>query len=535
MSASSSRPRPCHFLLYIATALPALAARIPVSTMPALQTAINASVPGDTIVVADGVYNPGSTLNITRQGTQEKPIVITAATIGGAEIGGSGGFAIAGPSKYIEIRGFKLTHQAGGNKILAGASFCRFSHNLFECKGTGDYIHLVGDDNQIDYNTFQHKTTEYQMVEVLGPAGNAMAKRNWIHHNYFWDFKNTNANNSAAIEVGYSSRSMDSSFTLIEWNLFIDCRGENEGAICVKSSNAIIRYNTVGKGSTEISIRHGNHSQIYGNILMSTEGGLRFYGNDHRIYNNYFYDCSPALVIGNGAVQIPPGPLDEHDIPDRCEVVFNTFFNNRENPLMQNESGHKGANDLKFCNNLIVGGNKALDLGGATPGAVWDGNVIWNTSGGAGSLPSSGYQTLDPKLAPSPAGIYHLQAGSPVIGKAKGTFPYVTEDMDGQPRSGALDVGADQYSASTAPSRLLTPDMVGPQAPLPVALAPATQKRESLLHTAPRMLLLVAPPSALLPARLSGADGRLAPFSQAPQGSAHSLPAGAWLILPDHK
>jgi poly(beta-D-mannuronate) lyase len=529
MSMIEAGPWPRILLLCFAAAFPAAAEHTSVSSWSALQTAVGGANAGDSIIVADGVYSPSSPMIITRQGAPDKFIVITAAHVGGAEIAGSGGFEFDAPAQYVEIRGFKLTHKAGGNKVEAGASHCRFTRNLFQCPGTGDFVRFNGDDNEISWSTFQHKSTEYQMVEVLGPSGKAMAKRNWIHHNYFYDFQNTNANNSAAIEVGYSSRSMDSSFTLIEWNLFIDTRGESEGAICVKSSNAIIRYNTVGKGSTEISIRHGNHSQIYGNILMSTNGGLRFYGNDHRIYNNYFADCSPALSIGNGAVQIPPGPLNEHDIPDRCEVVFNTFVNNRQNPIML-DGGDKGANDLKFCNNLILGGNKALDLGGPTPGAVWLGNVIWNTSGGAGSLPSGSYDNLDPKLIADASGIFHLPVGSGVIGKAKGSFPYVTEDMDGQPRGAALDVGADQYAPDAALSRLLTPEKVGwlAEGNSVVSISPAPR---TLRGGAPGLRVsLTGYPLSLLaaPGSSTGIDGRTPSAVSATRPRA----TGAWILFP---
>ena len=319
--------------LALALLLAAPAAAQSVNSLAALQTALDKAMPGDTIVLANGTYGGTAPINVARKGTKERPIVIKAASLGGAQIAGSGGFHMVAGAQYVTVWGFKLTHKSGGNKIDVGATFNRFSHNLFQCQGRGSFLQCDGDDNEADYNTFQHKNTEFQFIDVLGP-GSKMAKRNWFHHNYFFDFQNSGANNSACIELGYSGRSMDSSFTLIEWNLFVDCRGENEGAICVKSGGAIIRYNTVGKGSTEISIRHGNGSQIYGNILMGTNGGLRFYGNDHLIYNNYFTDCSPAISLGNGKVQIPPGPLNEHDIPDRCQVVFNTLVNNRANVTM---------------------------------------------------------------------------------------------------------------------------------------------------------------------------------------------------------
>ena len=52
----------------------------------------------------------------------------------------------------------------------------------------------------------------------------------------------------------------------------------------------------------------------------------------------------------------------------------------------------------------------------------------------------------------------------PAVDAAKGVFPKITKDMDGQPRIGAKDVGADEVYAGT-PAHPLTRAQVGPKAP----------------------------------------------------------------------
>jgi hypothetical protein len=70
----------------------------------------------------------------------------------------------------------------------------------------------------------------------------------------------------------------------------------------------------------------------------------------------------------------------------------------------------------------------------------------------------------DPRLKLDASGLYRLQAGSPAINRASGSFPFVKLDMDGQPRDRKPDIGADEFSSKPVVNRLLTPADVGPEA-----------------------------------------------------------------------
>src|ERR1044072_7212943 len=98
-------------LLYVTPAM-GLGATITVTSLSALQTAINNAAAGDVIILANGVYTANADITVNKQGTAAQPITIQAATIGGAEITGSNGFNIVSPAKYIIIKGFKFTHSA---------------------------------------------------------------------------------------------------------------------------------------------------------------------------------------------------------------------------------------------------------------------------------------------------------------------------------------------------------------------------------------------------------------------------------------
>jgi poly(beta-D-mannuronate) lyase len=61
-------------------------------------------------------------------------------------------------------------------------------------------------------------------------------------------------------------------------------------------------------------------------------------------------------------------------------------------------------------------------------------------------------------------GAFRLSMGSPAIDAALGSYPYVMDDMDGQPRMKA-DVGADEMAPGMITRRALTEADVGPAAP----------------------------------------------------------------------
>jgi poly(beta-D-mannuronate) lyase len=435
-----------------------------VSSISELQSRINSALPGDRILVTNGVYTTSGAINVARQGTAASPITIAAENIGGAEIRGSAGFSINSPSAFIIVRGFRFTHAAGGSNVRSGTHHVRVTRNVYQLTGTGSYLTVSGDDGEVDHNTFQNKSTTGQMLSVQGGAVPAMAQRTWIHHNYFHDFTSVGGNGGETMRVGLSSRSLTDAHTLVENNLFVRCDGENE-LISNKSSSNTYRYNTFRDTVGELTLRHGNDCIVHSNFFINSHG-VRFFGDDHRIFSNYFERCDPAIQIGNGDGEVADGaPLTSHDRPDRVRVSFNTLVNNVRHALMPGRTGGLGATNLVFSNNIIQGDSgSALTLGGPTPGAVYQSNILFGSLSN-GALPSSGVRRVNPLLARDASGVFRLSSGSPAIDTAAGTFPEATLDMDAQARSGAKDVGADEFSSAPITNRPLTTADVGPSAP----------------------------------------------------------------------
>lgn len=435
------------------------AATITVSSIADLQSAINKAKPGDMILLKKGVYTTAEDLTVNREGTVKQPIIIAAEKNGEVEITGKGGFNLVKPAKYIIIKGFKFTHLASKAKTGNGTSFCRFTENIFETPGDGEDLTIAGTDQEVDYNTFQNKNAMGRFVAIRG-EGKQIAERLHIHHNYFNTAISQGGKNGAeAFQFGLSGFSMSLSNSVVEYNLFEKCAGENE-LISVKAGGVILRYNTIRDCPAQFTLRHGNKSQVYGNYFVNTPG-LRIFGDDHLIFSNYFENCSPAITIGNGGAEVADGaPLTSHDRPDRILIAFNTLVNNKENIVQTPRKDGLGATYVTVAHNIIQGGGLAAKISGPMSQAQWIENIIFKVAG-AGDLPDKSYQTIDPKLAKDASGTFHLQANNPLINTVKEAYSMVTVDMDGQPRLSPLDPGADESSKEPVKATILLPNQVG--------------------------------------------------------------------------
>jgi len=436
---------------------------VKVTSLAELQAAVGKARPGDIIVLASGIYTSADDIVISNKGTEAKPITITTETLGGAEITGEGGFSIVGTSAYIIIKGFKFTHAAARAKSGNGTSFCRWTRNIFETPGKGDYLSVSGSDHQIDYNTFRNKDSVGKFIAVRG-EGSQIAERLWIHHNYFLNFVNQGgANGAEALQFGLSGFSLSSSNSIVEHNLFENCHGENE-LISVKASKVTLRYNTIRDCPAQFTLRHGNHSEVYGNYFMNTPG-LRIFGDDHIVHSNHFENCSMAINIGNGGGEVADGAkLTSHDRPDRVLIAFNTLVDNKRNIVQTPRKNGLGSTSITIAYNIVQNGGPAAEIAGPFKDPVWKANIIFGTHD-AGAMPAKGHKIIDPRLTRNASGAYHLLDGSPALDYAGDNFPAIKSDMDGQPRTQPLDAGADEVSDGNVIARILQPGDVGHDAP----------------------------------------------------------------------
>ncbi|MFC3453859.1 polysaccharide lyase 6 family protein [Amycolatopsis speibonae] len=450
------------FCLVTATALalaaaPATASAaqvVRVTSLGALRSAIDKAVPGDEIRLADGSYSAGSAISVNRSGSANAPITITAEHVGKAEIKGSAGFSFSSSASNVVLRGFKLRH-GGALSVPAGSTHNRLTRLDVQLTSGGNWVTLSGDDTEFDHNVLQNRTSQGVFLQVLGPS-NDMAKRVRVHHNYFSNHRFTGSNGGESIRFGLSSRQKYKAGGVVEDNLFEKADGDSE-AISVKSSDNVIRYNTIRDSRGFIVLRHGDRSVVEGNILLG-KSGIRFHGNDHKIVGNYVHTTANRGIVFGSGNEADSGPDSKlHDRPDRVVVAYNTVVGTTDG--IHGDGGDFKPKDCVLANNILRGTGTLVSMPGGSD-VKYEGNIAW---GGAAGMPSGGYKAVDPKLVQQD-GLYRLSAGSPAVDAGVGSYPYAGTDFDLQTRSGKFDVGADELLPGGTRKALTKAD-VGPLAP----------------------------------------------------------------------
>ncbi|MFB9904997.1 polysaccharide lyase 6 family protein [Allokutzneria oryzae] len=422
----------------------------PVTSLTALQTAIDNAKSGDRVVLAAGRYEAKQPIRITRK----SGVTVAAASVGGVEIYGASGFTFDS-SERVTVEGFRFTHTATV-LVPSNSHHIRLSRNVFQLKSPAEkhWVNVDGDDVEVDHNTFTGKSTQGVYLSVFGPSS-GMAQRIHVHHNYFYNHSFTGSNGGESIRLGVSSKQRFSANALIENNLFEKANGDPE-AISVKSSDNVVRYNTIRDSKGQIVLRHGNRTRVEGNIMLGGASGIRFYGNDHVIVNNLVTGSSGnGITVGSGDV-IDDTSSTGKDRPDRVLLAFNTVSGNAGGIAGENRT--YGPDSCVIANNIVTGSGQLVRQTQFSK-FTWEGNLLWG--GSAGDIPASGYRTADPKLSGE---LRRPAADSPAVDASAGSYPAVELDIDGQRREGRKDVGADERSGSGAERAPLTTADVGPNA-----------------------------------------------------------------------
>jgi hypothetical protein len=445
-----------------ALAWPGIAATAPrtlsVSTSAGLASAVAGARPGDHILVADGSY--AATVTVNRSGTAAAPITVAARNPGQARLTNPDAIRFGNVS-HVVVEGFTFSGDGGLNVPSATAAI-RITRNTFASNKTGAFLTVAADNSEVDHNAFLNKSTAGVYLQVNGPGSSGMAKNVHIHHNYFFNHHFGGANGGESLRLGLSGRQHGDAHALVEYNLFERANGDSE-AISVKSSNNIVRYNTILDSRGTLSLRHGWGTLVQGNYIIGGTSGIRFFGNNHVVVNNVVQGTTgQALEIGGGEIRDDTRSTRAHEAADHCVVAFNTFQSNRAGAARYGSDKPFDPSDITLADNIFVSRGGALLTGTGTQ-LKDEGNVLFG--GTPGSFPRGAYTIVDPRLTPGVGSLLRLSTGSPAIDAAAGSYPQVALDMDGQSRTGRKDVGADEFGASGPQQRPLTVADVGPKAP----------------------------------------------------------------------
>lgn len=485
--------------------------QIVVSDPGDLQDLVNASSGGETFVVSAGTYNDieGS---FTAVASESSPIIIKAETVGGVTLTGDSHFSFK-KAAHITLEGFVFDCQGESTLIkMEGANNIRISRNVFELATTEPikwvYIGGVWDDhtflyeshhNRVDHNVFQNKTTPGHYITIDGTSNadktdSRQSQYDRIDHNYFKNNAPRAVNEQESIRVGWSQMSKSSGFTTVEYNRFEDCDGDPE-IVSIKSCDNIVRHNTFYRCHGTLSFRHGNRSRAEGNYFFgggkanasfgtSTihTGGIRIYGTDHVIVNNYLeglygtiWDAPIALTQGD-AIEGNSTNYTKHFRAERVTIAFNTLVNNRYGiEIGYDKPGSNPYNtklkDITIANNLVMGSENSLvsyiNGNDQESEITWMNNIMFPT--GDASLTSDGstfesteVDVQDPKLT-FDGDLWRTTSTSPLVADAVSSLG-VDEDMDGQERPAMSNAGADHHSSAGVRFHPMEIDDVGPYA-----------------------------------------------------------------------
>jgi hypothetical protein len=262
----------------------ACAAVVNVTSVAALQTAINRAVAGDVLVLADGTYT-NTTLTIPTAG-----ITVRAATPGGVFLNGTTAITISGDG--VGFSGFQFTSgSTPGIVVTVTANRVALSQLNFSGYSAQKYINLQGQYDEVAYCNFENKP-------VGAPAGNLVhidpgaGVPNYarIHHCSFRNMPGPGGDNgNECIRIANGVQSASACRTIVEYCLFTNTGGGDSEAISVKSQENVLRYNTFRDNPNAMMVfRNGDNNVAYGNFFLSS-GGIRVKeANNIFCYNNYF-------------------------------------------------------------------------------------------------------------------------------------------------------------------------------------------------------------------------------------------------------
>jgi poly(beta-D-mannuronate) lyase len=322
----------------------------------------------------------------------------------------------------------------------------RFRVERAMAAGEIDWITVSGTSKycRIDHNDIGPQRQIGNLIMLSG-VGAQTVQYTRIDHNYLHDVTYGGGNGWELIRAGLSGWTFSKAYTVIERNLFV--RGDSDPeTISVKSSDNTIRYNTMRATAGQFTLRHGNRTSVYGNYILGDgrgSTGLRIYGGDHKIYNNYINVSGTAINVDSGTSDDNSGALTDHKVTYNVQVLFNTVVGTGRS-LSIGSGKPLPPKNITVAHNIFQGG--MTQVGGATVQST--GNIVTGTAG----LVKMG-------------DIFRIAAGSPAIDAATMTFPFVTDDIDGRPRMGKFDLGAEEMSAGPGKFGLLSEKDVGPLAP----------------------------------------------------------------------
>ena len=472
------------FFINSIVSLEVCATTVNVSSVNQLQNAVNASVAGDIIILANGTYLNG-VLNIGKSN-----IIIKAATPGGVYWDSDVNLAnlrtttnslpnrINITGNYVTLSGFQFTSGdiGAGFLIEVSGNYNVLTHLNFSGYYAQKYMRFLGGSqyNEISYCNIEKKPAAAISGCTIQISTSATVPG--YHKIRFCSFKDFEGNGgdfgNEPIRIGLSTENNNASRTIVEYCYFNNTGLGDSESVSVKSKENIIRFSTfTNQQNAMLCFRNGDNNAAYSNFFINA-GGIRVKEADNiYCYNNYFYNSGTSSGANSAdavtLVYVAPTALRTSNLVN-INFIHNTFYNCGSIDL-----GGNGATRNTWANNIFQKNSGSI-FTNSNGGTNWIGNIY---QGALSFAIPSGMVNINPQLALNSDNYYGILSNSPAIDAANATYPAILDvasidddpnvlfDISGQTRPSALhlkDVGCDEYTTGTRTNHPLTLAEVGP-------------------------------------------------------------------------
>ena len=459
-----------------------IAAEYRASSPSAIERVSSAVRPGDTVILTNGLWTDAQ-ITFRAEGNAAKPIVLKGESPGKVTLTGNSWIRLAG--YYIIVQdlvfqncttsrdlvAFRLDPKEGASKVKKSFSLILKAHNsrLMNCafldcdptdKATSTrWISIYGNHNRVDHCLLRGKSGPGAMINIF-PGGET--PEHLIDNNNFSLRERSQGDENETICVGDTSNESLLTSVKIESNVFQACSGGPE-IIANHSSGNTYSHNVFRFCEGAISLRAGSDCKVEGNYFLGATqpltGGVTLNDDGHRVINNYFADLQGTDVLAPLAVTSKRP--DAQSSAKGSLIAFNTLVNCKNGvSVLPTLKDSPGPTKCVIANNIIQNSEvSALDHVERISNAVLMANIVHLDH--PMPLPDSGVLAIDPKLALDQDRIWRPQKDSPARGAAKGNYSDIKDDIDGQTRQGALDIGCDQFSDAQVMHPLLVTEEFG--------------------------------------------------------------------------
>ena len=342
-----------------------------VSSQNEFRLVLKKILPGDTIVLNNGVWNDFEIL-FEADGEENNLITLRAKTKGEVFITGKSNLRIAG--KYLVVSGliFKdgytptssvIEFRKNKDKLAYHSRVTEVVIDNFnnpERTENDSWVMMYGKNNRFDHNHLEGKKNKGVTMAVRLNSVESQKNYHSIDNNYFGPRQILGSNGGETLRIGTSHHSLTNSFTMVKNNYFDRCDGELE-IISNKSGNNRFIGNVFFQSKGTLTMRHGNDTLVEDNIFLGNDvdhtGGIRVINKRQTVRNNYIeglkgYRFGSAIAIMNG---VPNSKINRYHQVEDSVIENNTVINSDHIQFASGSDAERSAVPIRshFRDNLI--------------------------------------------------------------------------------------------------------------------------------------------------------------------------------------